>query len=991
MKYVGYLLLLLLFVYFVFLKPFLLVRNVEFYVKGLRLNPLELRAGFEELYLFVPSKERDLMLRVLNFEIKERMLTAQEVHVLGIGKIVSDKPFDYDFSELTRRSKFLKAYLSRLYVSVNSVPHTKSITVFAGDIHGAEGVFRSGRWARAYVMHGKSVRTLDVFLEKAHAEGDVFHVDRAWVIGEHFSAELRGRWKGKKGDFSSKIRVEEIRTSRVVVAPVSVLAEGELNYTSVRADLKAFTPYVDVVGRRRVEDVSADLVFTYRREEGMRLEGTLQSGAVQAQVKYLISPEERMSLIFKNLELDKKLIGTDKDLRGALSGRLELFLKEKRLILDSFISSLIYPPYSFPQGSLSLDMDYADMPKGELHLSLLGAGSLSLDGFFRGKDLRGTLRLSSFEYRDEKTKLYLDYLGNLDYAEGVLYTVGKGHARDVYYGGSYVGSFVFSFGLSGDDYRVELEGEGLKARGGGSWSEKTFEGMVLFDNFSLEQEELKVAGVRGEGAVKVGRGFASFKGRLGGSMMAEGFSSHFQARIDVQSGEGLMGSFDISLSGIRRGEKELFNRAFIKGRMDGERIEGDYAVDELSEGRFVYNVRRASYRLWGNLSKREKDYSVSAGFELRGKGRDFFAQFNGRVDYGGSSIPLSASLERSQGVWRGSLKGFSLKLLAFDIQVEPFTFEANRGDWKGLHVKLGEDELLRVSSKSISLDLERRVFSFSGRVEGSAVGDVALQYEPSQGLLIRTEGVVDMRALSRMVKSKVLSMVTGLISYSYLYRGGEQSLSVRSQERLSLTSRYLGEELTGWVSLSYDGRIWKGNALFEGNGSKLSASVQGGGKHIKAQMSYKDLLVIYRSGQVRYRGKSNGELTLETDWEEFDIKGSLVVKDGYLDVFSLPEAKEERTDKYKKVKLDIRVATEEPIRVRLPEGQVVASLKGRVFGDLKDTKYRMDVDLLGGKLTYFRKDFFVRQGRLELTEEDKRVNLSISSPTPDHKLSHPRL
>ncbi len=549
-----------------------------------------------------------------------------------------------------------------------------------------------------------------------------------------------------------------------------------------------------------------------------------------------------------------------------------------------------------------------------------------------------------------------------------------------------MGNLAFSFELLGDNYRIVLEGEGLKVRGEGFWSRKSFEGRVLFDNFSLQQEKIKVAGVSGAEVVRIGRDFTSFTGSFSGSMTAEGLSSHFQARLDIQSGEGLLGNFDIVFGDVRRGESKLFKRILIRGRTEGERIEGDYTVDELSTGRFVYNVKKEGYSLWGKLSKMDKDYGVLANFELKGWGEDFSAKLKGKVDYGGITIPLEASLERLQDVWRGSLRGFSLKLWAFDVQVEPFVFEAGSVEWKGLSVSLGKNALFKVSSQSINLDLDRRTFNFLGKVEGSAMGYVLVQYEPSQGLMVRMEGSVDMGALSRVVRSKILSTVSGSVNYAYVYGGGKQSLSIHSKDKLLLTSRYLGAELMGWLSLSYDGEMWRGHARFGGNGSELSIFIRGKGQHVRAQLSYRDLSIIYRSDEVRYRGRSSGELTVDTNLEEFHVEGSLAVKGGYLDVFSLPKAKGEKTEAYKSVKLDIRLATQEPMRVRLPEGQVVASLKGGVFGDLRDIKYRIDVDLLEGKLTYFRKDFFVRQGRLELSEEEKKIDLSVSSPTADYNL-----
>jgi hypothetical protein len=55
MKYVGYLVLVLLFIYFVFAKPFLLLHRIEFEIKEPRINLRERSFELREFWVLLPN------------------------------------------------------------------------------------------------------------------------------------------------------------------------------------------------------------------------------------------------------------------------------------------------------------------------------------------------------------------------------------------------------------------------------------------------------------------------------------------------------------------------------------------------------------------------------------------------------------------------------------------------------------------------------------------------------------------------------------------------------------------------------------------------------------------------------------------------------------------------------------------------------------------------------------------------------------------------
>jgi len=75
MRYVGYLVLVLLFIYFVFVKPFLLLHSIEFEIKEPRINLKERSLEIGEFWVLLPNfRGETFFFRVEGFAIFIKIL-----------------------------------------------------------------------------------------------------------------------------------------------------------------------------------------------------------------------------------------------------------------------------------------------------------------------------------------------------------------------------------------------------------------------------------------------------------------------------------------------------------------------------------------------------------------------------------------------------------------------------------------------------------------------------------------------------------------------------------------------------------------------------------------------------------------------------------------------------------------------------------------------------------------------------------------------------
>ncbi|NAZ23828.1 MAG: hypothetical protein GU346_05155, partial [Thermocrinis sp.] len=158
MKYIGYLVLVLLFIYFVFVKPFLLLHRIEFKAKEPRINLKEKSFEIGEFWILLPNfRGETFFLRVDGLSLYKNTLKLRELSLISVSSKISEKPSEYDFSDLARRLNKINIHLQRAYISMNSVPHSESITIFVGKAHKEGNKIWAEEPTVAYYIHGQKI------------------------------------------------------------------------------------------------------------------------------------------------------------------------------------------------------------------------------------------------------------------------------------------------------------------------------------------------------------------------------------------------------------------------------------------------------------------------------------------------------------------------------------------------------------------------------------------------------------------------------------------------------------------------------------------------------------------------------------------------------------------------------------------------------------------------------------------------------------------
>ncbi|MCI4454288.1 MAG: hypothetical protein JHC25_05010, partial [Thermodesulfobacterium sp.] len=231
MKYVGYLVLVLLFIYFVFVKPFLLLHSIEFEVKEPKINLKEKSFELREFWVLLPNfRGETFFLRIDGLSLYKDTLKLREFSLISVSSKISEKPFEYDFSDLTKRLNKINIHLQRAYISINSVPHSESTTLFIGKAYKEGDKIRAEEPTVAYYIHGQNITRIEVFVESAQLKGSILELLSSKVTGENYFFELKGRWKGKEGTFEAVGYVDRIATGNLYIEPIKVEAKGWLDY-----------------------------------------------------------------------------------------------------------------------------------------------------------------------------------------------------------------------------------------------------------------------------------------------------------------------------------------------------------------------------------------------------------------------------------------------------------------------------------------------------------------------------------------------------------------------------------------------------------------------------------------------------------------------------------------------------------------------------------------------------------------------------------------
>ncbi|MDW8294989.1 MAG: translocation/assembly module TamB domain-containing protein [Aquificaceae bacterium] len=983
MRAVGYILLLFLTFYFLLLKPYLLARRVEWDLKGLSVS-LKEGIGFDSFFLHAPIGHITLHLFLKRVSLQPWRFQVEEFNLIEVSKAPpSDKPFHYDFTNLTRLAERLNLRVDKLYISLNYIPHSESLTLFIPKTELRAGRVRSEGWTEAYWMRGQNLHHLEVLPKDVRAVGGELLVEGAEIKSKSYHFQLKASWKGKEGSFEAWGRVLPLEGRHFRLGDMPLSLRGSLNYRKLRASFEGSAD-IELKERKSYRALRVEGEYLWEWRGKNRIKASLIDSSALLELDYSLK-EGLLRGRFSRFLVDEKLLSLKRKVLGMVNGELSLDVREGFLKLRAHAPFMEFDQHSLGGVELRLWLHYRDIPRGSFEFSSLQPFQLDYRGSFLGSNLVGDATLLGYSVKRGDTAFQLYYKGLLALREGRLYLKGAGKLGGITYRDLSLGSADYTLNLEGDAYTLRMVGEGFSLEGQGSIREESFSGGLRLEGINFSYRGVEVNSLYGSAGLSIKKDKVSTVGSLYCSFSGRGFSSRVGVGFELLRGErGWSGSFEGNL-----GETGFMGFSYkegrFEGRLDEEALHASFNFGEHLKGEGGYRFKEGSYQLQGSLRESLGDFSLTSSYSLRGMGEGFRLSLAGTGGYKGFSFPIRAYLEAKGDRMEGALEGFTLKDGLWSLRVEGARLYGSRGEGsievKPVSLMLGQEVLGRLdfekgSYKDGSLGLK-------GRLSGVAEGPVVVHY--LKGLNFSSEGYLDLGKLSALLRSRLLADAEGKVSYRLSY-GGEDFLLLARSEKVILRSRYLAMPLQGNLELNLKEEGFQGRFQLQGN-QRASLLAQLTGKENSAKISFEmsQLPVLYRGEDIRTSLFLSGKGSVSYNHGSLNIGGTFYTS-GLVNLQRWSRKKSLPPEEYKRVSLDLSFNSSEPLRINLPEGFLYADLSASIKGTLYEPDYRVNAYLKGGKLSYFERDFFVRKGEVNLTRKESELELSLTTPTPDYTI-----
>ncbi|RMH07637.1 MAG: hypothetical protein D6699_01345, partial [Aquificota bacterium] len=940
--------------------------------------------------LYLPIGKKLYFVRITNAGLKPWQAKAEEFNLILVSKAPpTEKPFDYDFSGLTRLAGRLNLSVEKLYISVNDINHKESYTLFIPSVRLLSGSIFSEGWTKVYYIHGQSLYELEVFLSKAHIEGSRLNIDTAYVKGGRYSFALWGFWEGKEGHFHLKGKIEPIDTNSFYLDRITFEGQAYVKYTLLEVPLTAKSQLLDIKGRKSYKDLSFNGSYVWRWRKGSKLAGSLEGPEVSARLEYLLN-ERLLFADFSSFYVDSALLRLQRPMRAYARGSLRLDLNRKLLSLSAFFPLVQTDKENFEKVSLSLELDYSKRAEGYLELRA-SYPNLSLSGNFNGSDFLGSLDLFNYPLKEGELDAVVSYTGGLSYVGGVLSLSGKGNLERVSYRGLSLEGVKYEVESRGDSYRLLAKGLGFNLEGSGSLRERSFNGLLVFDGFEYSYNKARLNKLEGRLSVDFKGGVLSVGGVVGGRVHYENMESLVKAQGEFRLSKATQeGSFSAVLEDTKMGALR-YGGGSVKGSLREGRLNLSFSFDERLQGVGYYSLKEGDFALRGMLKENFEGLSLDVGYRAFGTPQRASLELEGRGSYKGYHFPVKAWLKREGQRLFAELEGFDIKegIVRFSFGGLELRGSTARGDvfLKPVVLYILDREYLKLGFAKGQYDIERRRFyAGEGRLSGAGEGSVSLAYDGEGGLSLFSEGRLDLEKLLSTIRSRIFTEGVGMLSYSLSYKGGNLTLSASSKD-LELRSRYIAMPLRGGLSLSYKGEVLKGSLELFGNGERLlRATLSGNDKGFTLGIEGNKLPVIYRNQRVRANLFVWGTAQIKGDYKTYQVKGNGELA-GVVNLYELKgKGQTQAPEFYKRVSLDIRLSTKETMRLNIPEGYTYLDGTAHIRGSLYEPNYNATILLKGGSLTYFNKNFSIRRGKIELSRDKDVMDITLTTPTPEYTI-----
>ena len=980
MKYVGYLVLVLLFIYFVFVKPFLLLHRIEFEVKEPKINLKERSFEIGEFWIILPNfRGETFFFRVEGLALYKDTLKLKELSLISVSSKIAEKPFEYDFSDLARRLNKINIHLQNAYISINSLPYSESITLFVGKAR-KEG---SKIWAEeptvAYYIHGQNITRIEVFVENAQLMGPTLEVLSSKVLGDGYSFGLKGRWKGREGTFEALGYVDKITTENFSIGPIRVEAKGRLDYKNIKVDMQLQTEdlrikekhFGRVVGRGeyRYGWKKENLFFT-----------SLESRKLNGRLEYDLN-RRALQLYLSELAFDEKLLGVKQGLRGSFAGRMFADLNKKTLNLDGKVKDLIFQDIQINTADLSLGLDYKEKPRGEVSFA---SDVLELKGRFYGNDLWGQLKVKGLPYQKGNVRARVFYEGYLSYVAGTPESSGKGYLSDLYIYDRFIGRSDFNLNLKGQDVLVGGEGRGFKLSASGNIKDESIKGILTFTGFSFQERGIELSNLVGQVSFGVFDKEVQAEGRLEGKLSQEKVQALANLEFNIKLLEGKPeGEFKSVLKNVKLWDLE-FKSGLLVGSIKEQKLSLTYSLEEKLKGSGIFSLSDYTFSTEGRWEGEVKGSFLTLSYRLPSCSKNACkGELGGSAKFKDITIPISARFDYEGERLRAEIKEFDLRRGPIVVRVGGLRLEEGKILFSGGSVKLNSEELLKLSPTEGYFDLKKEGFEIPNiKIYRYAEGNAKISYSKLEGFNLNSEGHINLEKTSALFRSRVQTSLMGNLYYYLNIDKNGVNLVLLSKEPIELRSKYVGIPMRGDAYFYGDGKIFKGSVSFLGNNSSLTAEAEGTDKELQVKFNANRVPMVYRDENLRGNLFLRGAGVIITDYRKVKISSDLSIA-GTVEVRSFPKAKQAKKEEIP-LTLDLKVSSYEPLRVYLPEGYIYSSLEGYAKGKLEDLEYKFRFSLSGGELKYFNKKFYVKSGFFEFDKKSKNIDLTIASSLPDY-------
>ncbi|AHE96767.1 hypothetical protein THERU_02155 [Thermocrinis ruber] len=980
MKYVGYLVLVLLFIYFVFVKPFLLLHRIEFEVKEPKINLKEKSFEIGEFWVLLPNfRGETFFLRVDGLALYKDTLKLRELSLISVSSKISEKPFEYDFSDLARRLNKINIHLQRAYISMNSVPYSESITLFVGKAHKEGNKIWAEEPTVAYYIHGQKIIRIEVFVESAQLKGHTLEVLSSKVLGENYSFDLKGRWKGKEGAFEAVGYVDRITTGNFSIEPIKVEAKGWLDYKNIQVDMQLQTDDL-VIKEKHFGRVAGIGKYRYRWRNENLFSTSFEGKNLTGRLEYDLN-RRTLKLDFSELAFDEKLLGVKQGLRGFFAGRLFADLNKKTLSLEGSVKDIIFQDIQINNADLSLGLDYKEKPKGEVSFA---SDVLELKGRFYGKDFWGQLKVNGLPYQRENVRAKVFYEGYLSYVAGTPESLGKGYLSDLYVYNRFIGRSDFNLNLKGQDFLVSGEGKGFKLNASGNIKDESIKGVLTFTGFNFQERGIELSNLVGQVSFEAIGKKVQAEGRLEGKLSQEKVQSLANLEFNIKLLEGKPeGEFKSILKNVKLGDLE-FKNGLLVGSVKDQKLILTYSLEEKLKGSGIFSLSDYTFNTEGRWEGELKGSFLMLSYRLQSCSKTACkGELVGRAKFKDITIPINAKFDYEGERLRANVKGFDLQKGPIKVRVGDLRLEEGKIFFSGGSVSLNSEELLKLSQAEGFYDLKKEGFEIPNiKIYRYAEGNAKISYSKTEGLSINSEGHINLEKTSALFRSRVQTSLIGNLYYYLNIDKKGVNLVLLSKEPIELRSRYVGIPMRGEAYFYGDGKIFKGSMNFLGNGSSLTAEAEGTEKELQVKFNVNRVPVVYRDENLRGSLFLRGVGAISTDYKKVKISSDLSIA-GIVEVRSFPKAKQAKREEIP-LTLDLKVSSYEPLRVYLPEGYIYSSLEGYAKGKLDDLEYKFRFSLSGGELKYFNKKFYVKSGFFELDKKSKNIDLTIASSLPDY-------